>query len=342
VSAPQREALEAFVCEQWYVAALADEVTRDLQPRELLGRPLLLYRALDGSIAALEDVCAHRWMPLSMGRLVDDDVVCGYHGFRFDRCGECVAVPSQEGVPSRATVRSYPVVERGPLVWVWTGAPDRADQARIPDTHELTDPGFRFVHVTVDIAAHYLLMHENVMDQTHFHHLHRDFAGSDDWDRGTIDLEVSGNRVVRTHVSPPAPPPPVAAFAGVDLDAVVESTSVGTFVQPGLNTSTTTHRECESGRAGILQTFHVFTPCNERSTRYTIMVGTNHPPAPIEQLHAGVERATFEDKHGVEAIQRVADRYAPSTEVSVRADQPGLQVRRVVRELVAAESDGSR
>ena len=93
----------------WYVVATSDEVGRSLLARQALGRRLLLFRQENGQVAVLDDRCAHRAAPLSMGTLDGDQVVCGYHGFTFAADGRCVRVPSQRHVPYGAQVRSYPV-----------------------------------------------------------------------------------------------------------------------------------------------------------------------------------------------------------------------------------------
>ena len=53
------------------------------------GRPVALFR--DGDrIVAFEDSCPHAGAPLSGGVCRDGEVVCSWHGFRFDaRTGEC-------------------------------------------------------------------------------------------------------------------------------------------------------------------------------------------------------------------------------------------------------------
>lgn len=53
------------------------------------GRPVALFR--DGDrIVAFEDSCPHAGAPLSNGVCRDGEVVCSWHGFRFDaRTGEC-------------------------------------------------------------------------------------------------------------------------------------------------------------------------------------------------------------------------------------------------------------
>src|SRR5260370_21774060 len=67
----------------WYVAAISEEVAGKLLGRRLLGEDVLLYRQEGGMVVALEDRCVHRSMPLSLGYLVGDQVVCGYHGFTY-------------------------------------------------------------------------------------------------------------------------------------------------------------------------------------------------------------------------------------------------------------------
>lgn len=78
----------------WYVAALADEVTRELKERTLLGKTLLMYRTLVGAPVFMQNRCAHRSFPLSKGRLDGDRVVCGYHGMEYNPQGQCVFMPS--------------------------------------------------------------------------------------------------------------------------------------------------------------------------------------------------------------------------------------------------------
>ena len=67
-----------------------------------------MYRRTDGQVAALEDACWHRLLPLSMGRLEGDELVCGYHGLVYNAQGRCTHMPSQETINPSACVRSYP------------------------------------------------------------------------------------------------------------------------------------------------------------------------------------------------------------------------------------------
>jgi phenylpropionate dioxygenase-like ring-hydroxylating dioxygenase large terminal subunit len=109
----------------WYMAALAAPFKPGVMRREmLLGEPVAIGRLKNGELFALRDICPHRGVPLSAGRInADDSVECPYHGWRFKRDGVCSAIPSlvegQELDPAKIKVRSYPVREQDGLIWIY-------------------------------------------------------------------------------------------------------------------------------------------------------------------------------------------------------------------------------
>ena len=108
-----------FLKNYWYVAAIDHEVSRTPMRRIICNEPVVIYRTEDGMPVALEDRCAHRHLPLSMGKLKGDILECLYHGLCFDRTGACIKVPGQETIPPSARVRAYPMVERYHWLWIW-------------------------------------------------------------------------------------------------------------------------------------------------------------------------------------------------------------------------------
>jgi vanillate O-demethylase monooxygenase subunit len=161
----------------WYIAARTSDVGREPLGRTFCKEPVVLFRRQDGMPAAIEDRCCHRHLPLSKGRLVGDVVQCGYHGLEFDTSGSCVRVPGQTRVPPGAKVKSYPLVERHGLVWIWIGDA-AADPSRIPDYHWLDDPAWRAVGGSIPLAAHYMYSIDNLLDLTHETYVHASTLGA--------------------------------------------------------------------------------------------------------------------------------------------------------------------
>ena len=83
--------------------------------KTLLGEPILIGRSRGGEVFALRDICPHRGIPLHYGRFDGDTITCCYHGWRFDKGGTCVEIPSlregQEIDLAKIRCGSYPCVE---------------------------------------------------------------------------------------------------------------------------------------------------------------------------------------------------------------------------------------
>ena len=128
----------------WYVAAWADEIAPgDLLARRILNEALVFWRGPDGAPVAQVDRCPHRLAPLSAGRLEGGRLRCMYHGLLFDAAGRCVEVPAQEHISPNLRIKTYRVVERDRLIWIWMGEEALADPGLIPDAHWLADPNWR-------------------------------------------------------------------------------------------------------------------------------------------------------------------------------------------------------
>jgi vanillate O-demethylase monooxygenase subunit len=156
-----------FPLNAWYVAAWDVEVRRELLPRTICNKHLVLYRRRDGVPVALEDACWHRLLPLSRGRIIEDEVICGYHGLRYDHDGRCTFMPSQATINPSACVRSFPTIQKHRFVWIWPGDPAMADPALVPDLHWNHDPDWAGDGGTIYVKCNYKLVVDNLMDLTH-------------------------------------------------------------------------------------------------------------------------------------------------------------------------------
>ncbi|MFE6286891.1 Rieske 2Fe-2S domain-containing protein [Streptomyces sp. NPDC057877] len=212
--------MTAFARDQWYVAAFAHEVGRELLGRTILGEPLVLYRTeSDGTPVALADRCVHRRYPLSASGLDGDRIVCGYHGFTYDTTGACVFVPGQRRIPRTARVAAYPVVERDSLVWVWIGDPALADPRTIPRARHLDGPGWVTVRGMEPIDCDYGLLVDNLLDLSHETYLHGGSIGTPEVAETPITTEAdedAGIVRVSRHMDDAECPPFYARSTGID------------------------------------------------------------------------------------------------------------------------------
>ena len=137
------DAVPMFLRDCWYMAAMARDLKRGgLKHMTLLGEPVVVGRMKNGEAFALRDICPHRGIPLSYGRVMPENTVeCPYHGWRFRADGVCALIPSlvdgQDVVdPSRIHVRAYPVREQDGLIWVYMAANEReapkSEPPRVP------------------------------------------------------------------------------------------------------------------------------------------------------------------------------------------------------------------
>lgn len=94
------------------VAALTDVPPGTLKAVSAKMNPIVLAN-VDGDVYALEDQCSHEAYPLSDGELDGGDVVCIYHGARFDAC-----TGKNRGLPAVRPVKSYPVEIRDGDIYV--------------------------------------------------------------------------------------------------------------------------------------------------------------------------------------------------------------------------------
>jgi phenylpropionate dioxygenase-like ring-hydroxylating dioxygenase large terminal subunit len=185
---PSTEAIAEFyagMSQFWHPVATSDVLReKPMCAVQLLGQSLVLAR-LDGEVHALSDFCRHFQARLSSGEVVQiagrDGVQCPYHGWSYAGDGRCIRIPQlppERRIPASARVKSYPVVERYGLYWVFVG--DGEPHHALPVFPEWDDPSFRTIVLLeptpTQASAPRLIM--GTLDNTHFPWVHEDILGT--------------------------------------------------------------------------------------------------------------------------------------------------------------------
>lgn len=180
---------------QWYPLA-AVEFLDPSRPHgmQLLGKDIVLWRDNSGKWNCFADVCPHRLVPLSEGRIESDgNLLCAYHAWRFNSEGKCVSIPQSKNKAIEAKNLSnprscavvYPTQERQGLLWVWGESGETAKiesklkQPRIiPELEEKSDRIVKMTWSHRDLPYGWELFMENVCDPAHVPVSHHGIMGS--------------------------------------------------------------------------------------------------------------------------------------------------------------------
>jgi phenylpropionate dioxygenase-like ring-hydroxylating dioxygenase large terminal subunit len=302
-----------YVMNAWYVAAWSHEVTHQPVARTICELPVVVFRGLDGVAVALADRCAHRGFPLSAGRVVENTIECGYHGFQYDCAGTCVRIPGHATIPSKAKVHSYPAVEKDGWVWIWTGTAALADETLLPDTHWMNDPQWAAVTHTYRFECNHNLIHDNLLDLTHEQFLHGTTVGDDYIVEHPITVEVTDSTVTVDRLMPSVEAPPLYA-ATMTLDGLHDRFHATEFRLPS-------HHTLHSGITGVgrprdegylIKVLNAITPIDAATSLYYYCFARNFAidnAAATDELRVGLGVVLDEDAEALRLQQlRLASR----------------------------------
>ena len=170
-----------FMRRYWQPAAMSSELPeKDGAPLRvrLLGEDLIAFRDSNGDVGLVDAYCPHRRAPMFFGRNEECGLRCVYHGWKFDRNGDCVDMPSEPAgttLQAKVKIKAYPVHEAGGLVWAYMGPketmpePPDYEWMRAPETH-------RYVSKTFE-NANYLQCLEGGLDTAHSSFAHNNKLG---------------------------------------------------------------------------------------------------------------------------------------------------------------------
>jgi len=343
-----------FVKNAWYVACTPNEIDDKPLGRTICNERLVFYRGPGGQVAALEDWCPHRGAPLSLGRVVEGKLVCGYHGLEMGCDGKTISMPGQR-VRGFPPVRAYPVVERHGFVWLWPGDPSKADPALIPDCFWAHDPEWAFGGGLYHVKADYRLMIDNLMDLTHETYVHSTSIGQPEIDETPCTTRTEGETVVTSRFMNGISAPPFWRAAlranGLPDDQPVDRWQICRFTPPshvmievGVALAGHGGYEAPKDKKAYSIVVDFITPETDTTMWYFWGMARNFRPddkALTAQIREGQSRIFAEDLEVLERQQSNLLHWPQRELLKLNIDTGGVQARRIIERLVAAEREAA-
>lgn len=343
-----------FLKNTWYVACTPEDIATKPLGRQICGEHIAFFRGEAGKVHAVEDFCPHRGAALSLGFVQGNNLVCGYHGLAMGGDGKTASMPMQR-VGGFPRIKSYPVIERGPFIWVWPGDPALADEALLPVYEWENHPEWAYGGDLFHVACDYRLIIDNLMDLTHETYVHADSIGQEEIDESPVQTRVDGDTVITERYMEGILPPPFWQFAlkqnGAATDVPVERWQISQFTPPshviidvgvahvgkGGQKASQQHK----ARAIIID---FITPENETSTWYFWGMARNFNPQDKDLTQAIRKehgRIFQQDVDVLEAQQRNLGANPDRRLLMLNIDAGGVQARRVIEKLVKEEQAAS-
>lgn len=163
----------------WFQVGWSGEMAAgEVRPMHYFGRDLVMYRGDSGDVHVLDAYCPHLGAHLGYGgRCVGDDIVCPFHGWRWDGEGNNVEIPYSART-QRNRIGVWEVRERNGMVYVGhdsNGGPPTWEPPSIAeadsDDYLWSYPECTKVWRDLPFPGQFLI--ENTVDVAHFQYIHR-------------------------------------------------------------------------------------------------------------------------------------------------------------------------
>ena len=261
--------------DHWNPVLLSRELKRKPVCIKLDGRSIALFREGSGKVGGVADVCPHRRMSLSLGRVVSDKLVCPYHGWSFTSCGD----GESPGTPKmNCKIEAYDVREEHNTIWL-RGAGRPGEFPTFP-----TEGYFRICEHRHLVQAPIEVVIDNFCEMEHTGATHTVFGY--DLDRlSEVEMQVESNET-EVCVTSKGPPKPSSWFMrflmGVKRDVIFHDNWVTRF-SPVHNVHEHDWIDPATGKVGKfrMKIVNLFAPADADSTILTLLVyGKSAWPGP--------------------------------------------------------------
>ena len=135
---------------------------------------LVLWRDDEGGVHVQDAFCPHLGAHLGHGGTVEGcEIMCPFHGWKFDAEGANSDIPYSERTNKRAKIRTFPAMERNGFVYAWYHPHEEPPTWEVEAVLEIDGGEFSGPKKTNHVVqAGIQEMAENAVDSAHFRYVH--------------------------------------------------------------------------------------------------------------------------------------------------------------------------
>lgn len=202
----------------WYIACLSKELGHQKPIGTVIyDTKIVLFRDGNSHITCLLDKCLHRHSELSSGDVIKGELHCPYHGWAYGSDGVVKHVPSEgeKSPQGKRCQKSFPVIERDGVVWVFLGDSKKAEMIKPWIFPSVRDKGWCHYFMVTDFNNEVTNLVENFMDVPHTVYVHKGWFRNKSLKKVPITVETKSG--------------------GVHVTYHQKKDNIGVFIKPLLN-----------------------------------------------------------------------------------------------------------
>ena len=170
-TSPSPDQLHPFP-EGWYIVDESKNLHQNqLKERHWLGKDIVYWRDLDGSVCVADAICPHlgaNLSPSAGGTIKEGNLVCPFHGFEYGTSGKCVRTLASRP-PRSAILKTHTLREVNGFIFAYFGENPAVPRWDLP---EFPNQEAHRAVTCVRIKSHPQATSENSVDMAHLGHVH--------------------------------------------------------------------------------------------------------------------------------------------------------------------------
>lgn len=174
----------------WFHVSYSNELEKgQAKPIRYFGKDMVLFRTESGEVSCLDAFCPHMGAHLGYGihefqgqggEVNGENIVCPFHGWKFNSQGVCTDVPYAKNMPPKVKdkqcLKRYHVTEINQAIWVWYHPDENVEpmweMMPIPEAQADNDDWSDVMPHRRIIKTHIQDIAENGADPAHFRYVH--------------------------------------------------------------------------------------------------------------------------------------------------------------------------